>query len=114
MGRIDRVNELMRREISIMLQKDLQDPRLEFVTITHVDVSRDLRYAKVSFSVLGPTDRVQKAQEALEKASGFVRKLVGERIRMRYTPEIHFIYDRSIEYSAQIDAALENLKKELD
>lgn len=114
MGRIDRVNELMRREISIMIQKDLHDPRLEFVTITHVDVSKDLRHAKVSFSVLGPTDRVKKAEEALGNACGFIRKLVGERVRMRYTPEIQFVYDRSIEYSAQIDAALENLKKEIN
>ena len=114
MVRIERVNQLMKREVSSMIQRDIQDPRLEFVTITNVVVSKDLRYAKISFSVLGPGERIRAAQDALDGARGFVRKLVGQRVRMRYTPEIEFVYDRSLEYSARIEEALNEIKKQVE
>ncbi len=112
MGRIDRINEQMKREISQMLLRDFQDPRLEFVSITSVNVSRDLRHAKVQFSVFGNKEQLHLAEEALNRAKGLVRKLIGQRIRMRYTPEIEFIYDESLEYSARIEETLERIKNE--
>ena len=113
MGRMDKINEAMRREIGEIILKEIKDPRLEFVTVTHVVVSRDLQHAKVYYSVLGKKDQAQKAQEGLLSARGFVRKLIGQRVRLRYTPDIEFIFDASIEYSARIEAALEEIHNEL-
>ncbi len=113
MGRIDKINQTIKREIGEMILRESKDPRLEFVTITQVVVSRDLQHAKVYYSVLGNKDKAQKAQEGLLSARGFVRKLIGQRVRMRYTPEIEFIFDPSIEYSARIEAALEEIHNEL-
>ena len=113
MDRIDKINQRIKREVGDIVLKELKDPRLEFVTITKVEVSRDLRHAKVYFSVLGNAQKLKEAQEGLESARGFVRKLIGARVRMRYTPEMEFFYDRTIEYSARIEAALQEIHHEL-
>lgn len=112
MQRLNKVNQLIKREISSMIQKDVHDPRLEFVTITHVDVTKDLQQARVSFTVLGDAAKVKLAQEGLESARGFIRRLIGQRIRIRYTPEIIFVYDASVEYGARIEETLERIKNE--
>ena len=112
MDRIDRINETMKREISTIVHMELKDPRLQFVTITRVDVTRDLQHARVSFSVLGNTLAVEKALTGLNSAKGLIRKFIGERIRMRFTPEIEFLHDRSLEYSARIEQALEEIRHE--
>lgn len=112
MSRIDRVNQTMKREIGRMIQRELKDPRLEFVTITRVDVSRDLHQARVYFSVLGDETRAEEARTGLNNARGMIRKLVGKNIRMRYTPDLEFIYDHSIEFSARIEKTLEELENE--
>ncbi len=113
MGRIEKVNQSIKREIGNIVLMEMKDPRLEFVTITHVEVSKDLQHSKVYFSVLGTNVQVKKAQEALDNARGFIRKLIGERIRMRYTPEFQFIFDKSIEYGARIETTLEEINNEL-
>ena len=110
--RMEKVNQQIKREIgSMILYGELKDPRLTFVTITYVDCSKDLRHARVGFSVLS-NDRkeVLKVQEGLTSARGFVRKLIGERVRLRYTPEIVFIHDNSLEYSSRIDQTIEEIK----
>ncbi len=112
MSRIDRINQTMKREISLIVHSEVKDPRLEFVSITQVEVSRDLQHARVFFSVLGDQSQAGKAEDGLNSAKGFIRKLVGQRIRMRFTPEIEFIYDRSIEYSARIEQTLEEIRHE--
>lgn len=134
MDRIDRVNEQIKREIGVIIQQELADPRLRFVTITNVDVSRDLRTAKVYFSALadglspkgdlwpsaegsspsgdlrprggGENSAAQAAKKALESATGIIRRRVGENVKMRYTPELHFIYDRSVEFGARVEQTL--------
>lgn len=111
-GRIDKVNEFIKREISNIVLFELQDPRLKIVTITGVEMSRDLRYAKASFSVLGTKKQVAEATEGLASAKGMIRKLIGQRINMRYTPEIQFVYDHSLEYSARIEETLQEIKNE--
>ena len=111
-GRIDKVNEFIKREISNIVLFELQDPRLKIVTITGVEMSPDLRYAKASFSVLGTRKQVAEATEGLTSAKGMIRKLVGKRINMRYTPEIQFVYDRSLEYSTRIEETLQEIKNE--
>ncbi len=109
MDRIKRINEMMKREISTMLLEEMRDPRLKFVTVTNVEVSKDLQHAKVFYSFLG-NDRTG-VEQALESARGFVRRLVGQRVVMRYTPEIQFLYDRSIEYSDRIEQTLDEIKR---
>ena len=112
MGRIERVNEQLKREVSKIIHQDLADPRLQFVTITQADVSKDLRSAKVYYSVLGDDKQIEGIKECLEQIRGMVRKLIGQRMSMRYTPEIFFSYDRSIELSARIDTALKEIQNE--
>ncbi|MFA5357056.1 MAG: 30S ribosome-binding factor RbfA [Candidatus Omnitrophota bacterium] len=110
MPRYDRVAEALKREIGNIIQFELKDPRLGFITVTGVEITPDLRYAKVFFSVLGKEDEHKKTKEALDSALGFIRKLVGERIRLRFVPEISFKEDRSIEYSIKIEEALNEIK----
>lgn len=114
MNRMDKINQRIKREVGDIVLKELKDPRLEFVTITQVEVTRDLHYAKVYFSVLGNQEQVAKVQTGLTSARGFVRKLIGQRVRLRYTPDIEFIHDHSIEYSARIETALQEIHNELD
>src|SRR3989338_1617476 len=112
MDRIDRINQALKEEISNILQFKLKDPRFEFVSITRVAASRNLQYAKVYFSVLGDELKARAVQEGLDSASGFIRRLVGKSVRLRYTPEIVFVWDKSIQYSIGIEEKIEELKNE--
>jgi ribosome-binding factor A len=112
MGRMAKVNQLMKREISTILQREVQDPRVEFVSITGVTVSPDLHVARVNFSVLGDEKKKEEATKALDSARGYIRRLIGKRISLRYTPDLEFIYDNSLEYSARMEQTLEEIKKQ--
>jgi len=109
MSRIDRVNHQLKREIGAIIQKELEDPRLEFVTITEADISRDLRHAKIYFSVLGNRQQADISRRGLEGASGIIRKYVGQNMKMRYTPELTFYYDESLQKSARIEETLKEI-----
>ena len=111
MSRQDRVSETIRKEVSIILHDELKDPRLGFITITRVELTQDLRYAKVFFSVLGKEEDYKKTKEALDSALGFIRKLVAQRINLRLAPEIIFRADKSSEYSVRIQEVLEEIKE---
>ena len=106
---MDKINALMKREISLMLHRDFNDSRFTFVTVTQVVVSPDLHQARVSFTVLGNDEKVQRTLEDLNRVRGFIRKLVGERVQLRYTPEIDFFYDKSVEYSDRIEKTIEEI-----
>ncbi len=96
--RVDRVNGLLLREISELLAKEVKDPRLSFmVSITHVDTSKDLRYAKVSVSVMGNAEAKAQALKALNSANGFLRRELSQRLSLRNTPELRFVLDDAIE-----------------
>ena len=113
MPRIEKVNAMIKRELSQMiLFGEINDPRVRLVTILGVDVSKDLQHARVRFSVLtdAPED-VKNAAEGLNSSRGYIRKLIGQKVVLRYTPEFQFIYDRSVQYAAQIDETLEQIKK---
>ncbi len=112
MSRMDRINQQIKREISLMIQRDLSDPRLEFVSITRVDVSPDLHNAKVYFRVIGNEEKVRTAQQGLNAACGMIRKLVGDRVKIRYTPELNFYYDKSIEQAQRVEEILNDLHNE--
>jgi len=111
MLRHDKVAEAIKKEVSVILHDELKDPRLGFVTITRVELTQDLRYAKIFFSVLGDDAAYKKTGEALNSALGFVRRLIAQRIRLRFTPEIAFKEDRSVEYSIKIQEALDEIKE---
>ena len=110
--RSDKVADLIQKEISQMLMRSLKDPRIGFVTITKVAVSEDCRMAKIYFSVAGSLDERERSTEGLNSAKGYVRKELGRRIRMKYTPEITFQFDPSIEYAIHIGEVIEQIKKE--
>ncbi len=111
MARIDRVTEAIKKEISIIIHDELKDPRLGFVTITRVELTQDLRYAKIFFSVLGNEKDYKKTKKALDSALGFIRRLIAQRINLRLAPEIVFKEDRSSEYSVRIQEVLEEIKE---
>lgn len=92
-----RIAEEIRKEISSILLTDIKDPRLSKMTsVVRVEVTRDLRYAKVYISVLGEKEEIQNTEKALKNASGFIRREVGHRMSLRYTPELIFEMDDSI------------------
>ncbi len=104
--RADRVADLIKAELSDILLRRIRDPRIEFVTITDVKMSADLRSAKIYFVQLGK-DRLDADLEAgFEKARGFLKRELGKRLRLRYMPEVLFLYDRSFEYGSRIDRLL--------
>ena len=111
MARRDKVAEAIREEASLILHDKLKDPRLGFVTITAVEVADDLRNAKIFYSVLGNEEDYAKTQEALDSALGYIRKLISERINLKFAPEIIFRKDQSIEYSVRIQEVLEEVQK---
>ena len=107
--RLERVNQLMKEEISMLLQRQLKDPRLGFVTVTEVDVTPDLKHAKVYVSVLGSEAQWAASFKALESARGFVWNWLRRNLDLRATPEISFRPDRSMEHAAHIQALLADL-----
>jgi len=110
--RSDKVADLIQKEISQMLVKSIKDPRIGFVTITKVSVSEDCRFAKVYFSVAGTPAERERSMKGLESAKGFVRKELGRRIRLRYTPEILFQFDPSIEYAIHMGELIQSIQQE--
>ena len=107
--RLDRVNQLIKEEVSTLLQRELKDPRLGFVTVTEVDTTRDLRSAKVFVSVLGDEAQWAASLAALGSARGFIRNWLKHHLDLRVTPELDFRPDRSMEHAARIQALLRGL-----
>jgi ribosome-binding factor A len=110
--RLDRVNQLVREEISHMIQRELKDPRLGFVTVTEVAVAPDLRSAKVFVSVLGDDAQWKGSLAALQSARGFIRNWLAPRLRLRAVPDLTFLPDRSMAHAAHIQTVLERLREE--
>ena len=110
--RPERVQEALRREISLIIQKDIKDPRLGFTTITKVKVTKDLKNAKVYYSVLGSKKNLKNTEHALASAEGFIRGLIGDRIKMKFVPEIKFELDKSTEHALRVYEILDKIKKE--
>lgn len=111
-NRTGRVGEEIKKELSVMIQRELKDPRIGFVTVTGVDVTSDLSQAKVYLSVLGDEDQKKDTLKALDKATGFLRTEIGKRIRLRHTPELIFKIDESIAYGSRIEKLLDEISEE--
>ena len=104
--RIEKLQELIKQEMSKMLLKELKDPRIGFVTVTDVEMTGDLREAKIYVSVMGGAEQVKSSLEGLNSALGFIRREIGHRIRLRFTPEISFALDTSLDYGDHIQKLL--------
>ena len=109
MVRHERVAQAIKEEISTILHDQINDPRLGFVTIVRVELTQDLRSAKVFFSVLGKEQDYKKTKDALDSALGFIRRMVAQRIQLRCAPEITFREDHASEYSTRIFEVLEEI-----
>ena len=111
-NRINKINEQLMRTISEIV-RELKDSRIPLMTsVVHVSATSDLRYAKVRVSVMGNDDVKKKALEGLRSSAGYVRREVGRRIDIRYTPELIFELDTSIEYGATINKLLHEVIKD--
>jgi ribosome-binding factor A len=110
--RSERLGELLLAEISALVVRDLKDPRLGFVTFTRVELSDDLRHAKVFASILGSEPEKARTLQGLASATGYIRRHLGRILRLRYTPELTFLIDESMEYGAKIAQLLRQLHAE--
>jgi ribosome-binding factor A len=108
--RSEKVADLIREEISQILLRELKDPRIGFVTITKVAVSDDLRVAKVYYSIFGGEQEKEESYEGLESAKGYIKRELGRRVRLKYMPEVSFIFDDSLEYGEHIEELLRGVK----
>lgn len=111
MSRVEKLASELRYHICQIIQKELKDPRIGFITITGVRVSPDLQFAKVYFTVLGDAKQKQASEEAIKSAAGFIRKQLSRRLNARYTPALDFRHDESIEYSQKIDDIFKKIKE---
>lgn len=109
--RLEKVAEAIKQEVAVILQRQLKDPRVGFVTVTKVRVSADLQHATVYFSLLEGHGNPSETEAGLKSASGYIRRLVGDRLRLRVTPEIVFHSDSTVADSFRISRLLDSLKK---
>lgn len=107
-----RVGDQIRKDVSEIILLGLKDPKLGFITITDVELTDDLRYARIFYTVLGDEKARKKSQEGLERAKGFIQREIGRRIRLKRMPEIVFKYDRSVERAARVENLLKQIEEE--
>ncbi len=107
-----RVGDQIKREVSQIVQNELRDPGLGFVTITAVEVSSDLKHACIYYSVLGNEEQKKNSGLALRRATGFIQQQVGKRVRLKYLPNFEFQFDRSLEYGEKIDRLLQQIEED--
>ena len=112
MGRPDRVSSQIQQAICDVIQKEIKDPHIGFVTIIEVDVTADLQLARVYFSVLGDEKQKKESLDALKRSAGFIRKQLAVKLNMRYTPVLDFRQDRSAEYGNKIDDVFKKIREE--
>lgn len=109
--RSERIGELLTEIIAEVLRQDIRDPRVAPVTLTAVRVTKDLRQARVYFSILGGSASREEVLAGLRSASGFIRSKVGKQLKLRYVPTIEFFYDESADEAQRIDDLLKQVKK---
>ncbi len=111
-SRATRVADQIRMEVAEILSRKIKDPRVQFVTVTEVKMTADLKIARVYVSTLAPEQYNQQTAPGLKSAVGFIRTEVGRRLNLRYTPEIVFYQDTSAEYAERIEKILDSLPPE--
>jgi ribosome-binding factor A len=110
--RVNRVGEQMKKELGDIISRKIKDPRVGFVTVTDVQVTGDLQQAKVYISVLGDEQQREDTLKGLAKAKGFIRTEIGQRIRLRKTPELIFEFDETMAYGNRINSLIHELHRE--
>ncbi|HEU5299167.1 MAG TPA: 30S ribosome-binding factor RbfA [bacterium] len=100
--RAEKVKEFIKEELSLILQREVRDPRIGFVSVTDVEVSQDLRHARIFVSVLGTDEEKAATMEGLGSAARYIRRALGQRLRMRFTPDLSFRLDESIERGSRV------------
>ena len=112
-SRIKRIEELVKEQVALILQLDVKDPRLNLVTVTIVHVSKDLRNADIYISTYDESqEHIDEILTALKSASGYIRRLLGQRITLRYLPLLKFHYDATLKEANRIDEILFKIHKE--
>ena len=111
-GRPRRVGEVVRKEIAALLTKGLKDPRIGFVSVMGVRMSPDLKYANVDVSLYGSESQKKSSLIGLRQSSGWVRREIGKRIRLRFTPEIRFFEDSTLDEAYHIEEVLREIHEE--
>ena len=108
--KLKRYNSIYEKEISYILQNEIKDSVIKFVTVTGVEITNDLSYAKVYVTIFDK-EKKDEIMKALEKAKGFIRKQLASKVEIRKTPELRFVFDESIEYGYKIDSIIEEIHK---
>ena len=106
-SRKDRVAEQIRRELAELIRSELKDPRVGMISITDVEVTADYAHAKLFFSTLAGSEHVAEVMTGLQKASGFLRRELGKRISIHMTPQLHFVFDESLERGADLSQLIQ-------
>ena len=110
--RSDRVADVIQKELAVLLIRDIRDPLLTDVYFTRVEVTDDLKIARIFFSVLGPGGRIPVVERALQKAKGFMRSHIAKTINMRFTPALQFRYDTTAEKAEQLESIFREIAEE--
>ena len=112
MSRTIRLGEQIRQDLGDLLAREVQDPGIGFITITRVRVTEDLLQARVFYTALGDQDDAKKTARALDRALPFLRRALGERLRLRRVPELSFAVDEAVGHQARVEELLEQIKRD--
>ncbi len=107
-----RVADAVLHEVARIIQFEVKDPRIGFVTFTGAQVSPDLHYVRLYYTVLGEEDARKQTQKGFESAAPFIRREIGQRLRLRVTPELRFLYDEEVERDLRVQGILEDIGHE--
>lgn len=107
--RPDRIGDQIRKEVSVLLAREVHDPGIGFITITRVQVTPDLQLARIFYTMMGSEAERRQTQKALTRALPFLRRQVGERLRLRRAPELQFVFDKSIEAQERVERLLQEI-----
>ncbi|MBU0633498.1 MAG: 30S ribosome-binding factor RbfA [Candidatus Omnitrophica bacterium] len=110
--RSEKVAQWLKEEVSKIIHDEIKDPRIGFLTISKVEISADLRFAKIYYSILGTEEQKKNAQQGLKSAYKYIRRLLGERLKIKFTPDICFKLDKSCEYSMRMNELFEKIKQD--
>ena len=106
-SRKERVSEQIRRELAELIRTELKDPRVGMISITDVDVTADYAHAKIFFSSMSGSENLAEIMAGLQKSSGFLRRELGKRISIHMTPQLHFVFDQSLERGADLSKLIQ-------
>ena len=109
-ARADRISKKIQSSLSELLRKKINDPRLEMVTITGVELTRDLRDAYIYFAISSGEKAQKEAERGFHKATGFIRSSLAKKLGLRYMPKLRFVYDKSFDYGSHMNSLLKSLQ----